>query len=329
MDIYIWGSILIGCCIGIMKSCDFFEPGADYIGRNMSAGARGALINALGSSMPELLVTLSFVLTGNPNLILAGIAVTAGSAIFNAVLIPAISILFTEGKMELDRKVLMRDGVYLLIIEGILIWMLGQAAFTLPMVISLILSYSIYAYNVIIDSNKNTKEIKEYTGEIKSGKIAWSYLIGSMTFLSFFCHYLAKSIDHIAHIANWPVYIVAVTLGAAATSLPDTILSVKSAKDGEGDDAVGNAIGSNIFDVTGALAIPMLLVMIIMHFNGENMSLPIEQSSGLTGLRYFVWGTSAAVIGILMTFAKGIENNVAGLLLGIYGIWITYLVFWC
>lgn len=75
---YLWFGVVIGCCLGIMKTCDCFEMAADYLGRNMSAGARGAIINALGSSMPELLVTLAFVLTGKPELILCGISVTAG-----------------------------------------------------------------------------------------------------------------------------------------------------------------------------------------------------------------------------------------------------------
>ena len=327
MDMYFWIAILVGCCIGIMKSCDWFELGADYVGKNMSAGARGALVNALGSSMPELLVTLAFVLTGKPELILAGIAVTAGSAIFNAVLIPAVSILFTNGNMELDRKVLLRDGIYLLVIEGVLIAMLGQPTFTPAMAVILVLMYCIYACHVIMDSNNSNNTPETYTGEVKTGLVASLYLVGSMASLGILCHYLAMSIEKIAHISHWPVYFVAVTLGAAATSLPDTILSVKSAKNGEGDDAVGNAIGSNIFDVTGALAIPMLIAMLLMYFNNENPILPIEQSEGLTGLRYFVWFTSAAVVAILMKFAKGIGNSVAGLLLGIYGVWITYLTF--
>lgn len=78
MDLYIWLGIIAACCIAIAKTCDYFENGANYLGRNMSAGSKGALIDALGSSMPELLVNLAFVMTGKPELILAGIAVTAG-----------------------------------------------------------------------------------------------------------------------------------------------------------------------------------------------------------------------------------------------------------
>lgn len=330
----IWIAVAVGACFGIMKSCDFFEPGAKYLGRNMSAGARGAIINALGSSMPELLITLAFVLTGKPELILAGIAVTAGSAIFNAVLIPAISIMFAgDGagnkvrSFSLDKKVLMRDGIYLLIIEGILIWMLGQPAFTIGMVVTLLASYAAYAAHVMWDSKKSGEVAEAYDGEIKTAKKAWTYLIGAMAALGFLCHWLAVSIEHLAHCWGWPVFMVAVTLGAAATSLPDTIFSIKDAKEGEFEDAVGNAIGSNIFDVTGALAVPMLVAMIIMVFGGGDMVLPIEQSAGLTGLRYFVWGTSAIVVAALLACAHNINRKMAYFLFSLYAVWVGYLIF--
>lgn len=325
---YLWFCVLIGCCIGIMKSCDFFEIGADYLGRNFSAGARGAIINALGSSMPELLVTLAFVLTGQPELVLAGVAITAGSAVFNAVLIPAVSILYAhdkEGykvqKFELQRKVLLRDGFYLLLIEGILIWMLGMPAFTPLMVITLLCLYTVYAIHVMYDSKMSGEINEPYDGEIKSSKAAWIYLCLSMASLGVLCHYLAVSIEGIASSFGWSVYIVAVVLGAAATSLPDTILSIKSAKKGEFEDAVGNAIGSNIFDVTGALAIPMLIAMFLSGWE----PMPIEQSAGLMGLRLFVWGSSAVVVAALLACSKNINKYMAWFLFSVYGVWIGYL----
>jgi cation:H+ antiporter len=330
METYIWFAVIIGACLGIMKSCDYFEMAADYLGRNMSAGARGALVNAVGSSMPELLVTLAFVLTGKPELILAGIAVTAGSAIFNAVLIPAFAILFAGdedgNKVErftLERKVLIRDGLYLLIIEGLLIYMLGLPTFTPLMIISLLVAYNIYAINVMYDSSKSGERTEPYNGEIKTAWKAWLYMCGAMGALGILCHFLASGIENIAHGFGWPVYIVAVVLGAAATSLPDTILSVKSAKKGDYEDAVGNAIGSNIFDVTVALAFPMFIAMLL---NGWE-PLPIEQSSGLMGLRCFVWGTSAVVVGALVTCANNINKYMAWFLFLIYTVWVGYLIF--
>lgn len=326
---YVWFGVLAGCCLGIMKACDWFEVGADYLGRNMSAGARGAIINALGSSMPELLVTMAFVLTGSPELVLAGVAVTAGSAVFNAVLIPAVSIMYAgDGQnkvkaFELDRKVLLRDGIYLLVIEGLLIWMLGLPAFTPLMVIALLVAYSIYALHVMWDSSKSNEIAEEYEGDITSPFKAWFYLILAMAALGVLCHYLAESIEHIADYFHWSVYLAAVIFGAAATSLPDTILSVKSAKQGDYEDAVGNAIGSNIFDVTGALAIPMLVAMLMSGW--ENI--PIMQSEGLLALRYFVLATSAVVVAALLLCAKNINRYMSVFLFGLYSVWVGYLIF--
>ena len=81
----------------IKYACDKFESNADYLGRNMSPGIKGATINAIGSSMPELLTGMAFLFTvthlGAAEAFLSAVAVTAGSAIFNAVIIPAMVIL--------------------------------------------------------------------------------------------------------------------------------------------------------------------------------------------------------------------------------------------
>ena len=59
-----------------------------------------------------------------------------------------------------------------------------------------------------------------------------------------------------------PISIVAVIIAAAATSVPDTILSIKDARKGNYNDAISNALGSNIFDICFALGLPVLLYTI-------------------------------------------------------------------
>ena len=68
-----------------------------------------------------------------------------------------------------------------------------------------------------------------------------------------------------------PIYFVSVVLASAATSVPDTIISYKDAMKGNYDDAVANALGSNIFDVCFALGLPLFLFTLIYG--------PIEMSS--------------------------------------------------
>ncbi|MGB2264987.1 MAG: sodium:calcium antiporter, partial [Glaciecola sp.] len=316
-------AIMSIACLYIMYACNAFEQAASYIGRNMQGGARGVLIDAIGSSLPELMVTLMFVASGKPELILAGVAVTAGSAVFNSLLIPALSIIFAKDgngdKVEsfaLRRPVVIRDGAYLLAVEAVLIYFLGMDYFTMTMAATLLAMYVMYAVHVIKDSKKLASENDACDYEYESlesrniveavfkldfnyilfndnelsNKTAWSVLALATTAVGVACHYLAVSIEGVANALDVAVFFSAVVFGAAATSLPDTILSVKSARRGEGDDAVGNAIGSNTFDVAISLPLPIFLYLML-----EGGALPIEQSDDLLALRYFVIGSTAAV----------------------------------
>lgn len=337
----------------IMQACNCFEQSASYIGRNMGAGARGSLVDAIGSSLPELMVTLMFVATGKPELILAGVAVTAGSAIFNMVLIPALSILAARDangnkvtSFKLDRSTLLRDGFWLLLVESVLIYFLGMSSFTMLMGGVLLSLYVMYVIHVIYDSKKSGNDKQDnYEYESLDSKntlhallnfdfnklifndrsfttmSAWVVLLCSVIVIGIACHYLAVGVEGFAIAVGVPVYFSAVVLGSAATSVPDTILSVKSARRGDGQDAIGNAVGSNIFDVAPALAIPICLYLLV-----EGGALPLQQSEDLTILRMFVLGTSAAVIASLVIQANNITRKTAFFLFSIYAFWVGYII---
>ena len=87
--------MIISSCI-IAKACDVFEASTDYLGRNLTEGVKGATLNAVGSSMPEFLTTVFFlVLASNENLgrdFAASIGGDTGSAIFNSIVIPMLVI---------------------------------------------------------------------------------------------------------------------------------------------------------------------------------------------------------------------------------------------
>ena len=121
--------------IMIMYACNSFEDAADFLGQNMKPGVKGATINAIGSSLPELFTT-SLLLFGplfapgffgsRADGFSAGIATCAGSAVFNAVIIPALCVLAvlfvgikgpggTRTKIDritLDKKVVLKDGIF-------------------------------------------------------------------------------------------------------------------------------------------------------------------------------------------------------------------------
>jgi cation:H+ antiporter len=92
-----------------------------------------------------------------------------------------------------------------------------------------------------------------------------------MVVISSACFLLVKSCEWLGDSLGVPIYFIAVILASAATSVPDTILSMKDAQKGNYDDAVSNALGSNIFDVCFALGFPLFLFTIIYG--------PIEMSA--------------------------------------------------
>ena len=131
MGITICFVIIFLCCLVIWKASDGFEASSEYLGRNLSDGVRGATINAIASSMPELFTTMFFLLylkdTENFG---GGIGTTAGSAIFNGMIIPAVVILVVlfsglTKSIEVSKKVILRDGISLLVAELILIFIIS------------------------------------------------------------------------------------------------------------------------------------------------------------------------------------------------------------
>ncbi len=285
---------IIMSCIIIWRASDGFEAASEYLGRNLSEGVRGATINAIGSSIPELFTTLFFLFVlKDKDGFAAGIGTTAGSAIFNGMIIPAVVILVVILKrvtshVEVSRKVILRDGLSLLFCELVLIFLLGDA--TLHWVHGLVLMclYAVYAI-YMLKSMKSTvvDEIEvEVENEIENSKSiftnlitlnlepvfikksitkkpAWSLLFVTTLIIGSACFLLVKSCEWLGDSLEMPIYFIAVILASAATSVPDTILSMKDARKGNYDDAVSNALGSNIFDVCFALGFPLFLFTII------------------------------------------------------------------
>ena len=290
--------LIIFCCIIIWRASDGFEAASEYLGRNLSEGVRGATINAIGSSMPELFTTLFFLfILKDSEGFAGGIGTTAGSAIFNGMIIPAVVILVVVIKgvtshVEVSRKVLLRDGISLLICELVLIFLLGDASLNWTHGLILMGLYAAYAIYMLSSMKRGGAEAEEdeeddddedeeeadagffmnlitlnlepvFIKDKINTKNGWTLLIFAMLVIGGACLLLVKSCEWLGDELGIPIYFIAVILASAATSVPDTILSMKDAKKGNYDDAVSNALGSNIFDVCFALGFPLFLFTII------------------------------------------------------------------
>ena len=162
---------------------------------------------------------------------------------------------------------------------------------------------------------------------------AWVVVLFATATIGGACYFLAEAVIHSAAALNVPAYFTAVILGAAATSVPDTVISYKDAMKGDYDDAVSNAVGSNIFDICVALGLPLLAYCL---YTGADIALKSgEQGAAVQDLRIILVG---ATILILLTFLTGKSGQMrmarppsvlakAGPILGsLYIFWTAYIV---
>jgi len=158
------------CCLIIWRAGDGFMVASEYVGRNLSEGVRGATINAIASSMPEVFTSLFFLFVLQQDGIgfTGGIGTTAGSAIFNSMVIPAVAVLAVISmgltkNVEVSRKVMLRDGISLIIAEFIFLILIS--GHTLYWYHGLILMLVYVVYIVYMFASMNRKERDEMLEE--------------------------------------------------------------------------------------------------------------------------------------------------------------------
>ena len=265
----------------IWKTSDIFELASNYLGRNLSNGVKGATINAVGSSVPELFTTLIFLFVfQNEQGFASGLATTIGSAAFNILVIPALVILgvllkYPNISIIIEKKVLKRDVIFLLLAIGLLFLILHRKTLGVLEGIVLMSFYGIYMIRLL--KGRKSTEVSPFeisypalrqnkgnwsrwfllTKELNTQR-AWGMLLLSVTMIGANCFLLVLGCEQLGKELNIPIYLIAMVVAAAATSLPDTILSVKDARNGNYDDALANSLGSNIFDISVALGLPIL-----------------------------------------------------------------------
>ena len=321
---------------------NYFVDSLDKIAANikMSSDAAGATLMAAGSSAPELFIALFAVFRhGNHEAI--GIGTIVGSAIFNilaitgavaivkksliawqavirdlvfyAVAVFLLIILFKDGKVEWSDATLF-IGIYIIYIVVVVLWR-KMFKYVDP-------NEEKHEINKSIDKSEFVKKITSPLDFVldkifpKPEKYYAIFFI-SILIIAGLSWVLVESAIGIAHILNISEAIIAVTILAIGTSVPDLFSSVIVSKQGRGGMAISNAIGSNIFDILIGLGLPFLLIILI---TGGNINLHIDN------LDMSVWFLLASVVVLLGLFI--INKWVVGKKMGVFLIllYVAYII---
>jgi len=228
---------------------------------------QGSIIVAVGSSFPEL---ASVVFTALAGVFDMGVGGIVGSAIFNILVIPALAGLAATGNLETNREIVYKEAQFYMIAVSTLVitFALGViyipapetpplvGEITRPLAMLPLLLYGLYLFI-------QWQDVSEYTGKVElSDSIGrqWATLAGGLLLILIGVEQLVSAVEYLTHTFGIPEFLAGVTIIAAVTSLPDTLVSVRAAREGRGLTSLGNVLGSNTFDLLVAIPIGVLLI---------------------------------------------------------------------
>ena len=295
-------------------------------GCGWSPGIRGATINAIASSFPELVTTIVFlVILGDSVGFVSGISTVAGSSVFNVFVIPGVMILtvFLKNRKSLknhDRRLVLRDGLWLLFIQTIIYFIIRSGSFSFWHGALLMFIYVLYIL-MLFKNNKKSEDEDCYFSPETRRTLNTKFIFGLIG-VGVGCFYLVEICVKLGAEFNLGVPIIALVIAAAATSVPDTFLSVRDAKKGKTDDAISNAFGSNIFDLCIALGLPLFIYGLLKG----DIILEASMVDSLNTIWLILMGLTIIAL-LVMYFTRSLSILQSIILLSCYFVFVSLVVF--
>ena len=249
----------------LIKGADFLVDGASSIARKFQVPPMiiGLTIVSFGTSLPELLVNISASVGGNPELAIGNIF---GSNIANILLILGVSAIIRP--LPITRNIYFSEIPFSLV-ATLLVGFLANAALladTNALMLSridggILLMFFVlfmgYIY-VVFKSNQADDDEADSDEPMPTGK-ASLMIIGGLLGLFFGGEWVVNGAVHIAEIIGLSQTFIGLTVVAVGTSLPELVTSAVAAYKNNTDIAVGNVVGSNIFNLLWILGVSSLI----------------------------------------------------------------------
>lgn len=293
--------ILILSLAGIVFGADFLVTGAVSIARkyHVSDFVIGAAIVGVGTSMPELVVSFLGAVNGNADVAIGNVV---GSNIFNILGILGLTAIFFP--VAIERKNLKFEIPLCIGVSGILTLLALNLFSGTPASISRmdgILLLSIFALFMWYSFARDKRQAPPTEEVVERGSIwvAVAKVVGGLTLLIVSCDLFVDNAVTIAKSFGVNDAFISLTLIACGTSLPELAASIAAAVKRNTDMALGNIIGSNIFNIT-----------LILGLSSQVMPLT---SSGITLIDYTVM--IAAAVAILAIGLRGGISRLSGAVL--------------
>ena len=254
----------------LIKGADFFVDGSSAVAKKLRIPPLiiGMTIVAMGTSLPETSVSVSASLAGKNDL---SISNAVGSNIFNLMVVAGFCAILCP--LPIGKDTLKKDFPFSILAAGVLLTM-GAISGKINRIdgIILLLLFSLFLYMMIKNAiTARNSAVSAEDEEIKNLPV-WQcvlYIIGGIAAIAFGGKMVVESASDIARHFGMSDNLIGMTIVALGTSLPELVTSIVAARKNEMDMALGNVIGSNIFNLLFVLGIAATISPI--GFTSANM----------------------------------------------------------
>ena len=264
----------------------------------------GLTLVGSGTSAPELMTSLVAALNDLPGIALGNVV---GSNIANVFLILGAAALITPVASAAIRG---RDGYVMIAATGLAIAVIltGTVGFWAGMIsFAMLLAYLGYT---LFAGGEADVDMPDQPAPLWQG---FAYFVAGLVGVVLGANWLVTGASDIARVIGVSEAVIGLTIVAVGTSLPELVTSVLAARKGHGEIAVGNVIGSNIFNVLGILGITAMVT-------------PLTVPAEMMGVTLWVFAAAALAPLVLMLAFGKLSRWAGALLLAAYVGYTTFLV---
>ena len=299
----------------LIKGADFFVDGASRVAKALKIPSLiiGLTLVSIGTSLPELSVSVTAALSGNADISYGNVI---GSNIFNVFVVIGASAVFTP--MIIDKAMKKYDIPILLGIYGIFtIFSFVITPNILDRVESIIFAVAFVGYLVFLVLRTKKEGVQEEEKEEKEEKprkmwVNIVFILAGLAAIVAGGEFVVTTAETLALMAGMSKLLVGLTIVAVGTSLPELVTSMVAAKKGENDIAVGNAVGSSIFNI-----------LLILGVASTIMPIGFETS---TIIDVIAMAVSAIMLFIFAYKGSKVNRWQGILMIAVYAIYLTFII---
>jgi cation:H+ antiporter len=284
LPVLLWALVFLASLAVLVKASDYFTDSAERIGIafGISPFIIGVTIVAVGTSTPELVSSILAVMKGSPEIVVGNVM---GSNVTNILFILGISAIV--GKKMVTNYELANVDLPLFVGSAVLLsLMVVDGAYSLAealLCLALFLVYLLYAISVervADEAMERSQKAMEAAGVVHPKKrrldpLVYLKLVLSVFFLYIGANYTIVSVVKLSEMVGIGTEIIAATAVALGTSLPELVVSVKAAAMNKPELAIGNILGSNIFNALGIMGVSALFGTLVIPETITGLVMPM------------------------------------------------------